>query len=70
MQTPPPLISKILICISFAGAPANYILFTEKFIKDILSLKNMQQQFLFLDFDGIPFFILQTAKQQKLKINF
>lgn len=46
---------------------AYYILFTEKFIEDILPLKNIQQQFPFLDYDGVPFFQLTDNEATEIE---
>lgn len=46
---------------------AYYILFTEKFIEDILPLKNIQQQFPFLDYDGVPFFQLTESEAAEIE---
>lgn len=46
---------------------AYYILFTEKFIEDILPLKNIQQQFPFLDYEGVPFFQLTDSEAKEIE---
>jgi len=46
---------------------AYYILFTEKFIEDILHLKNIQQQFPFLDYEGVPFFQLTDSEAKEIE---
>lgn len=46
---------------------AYYILFTEKFIEDILPLKNIQQQFPFLDYEGVPFFQLTESEATEIE---
>lgn len=46
---------------------AYYILFTEKFIEDILPLKNIQEQFPFLDYEGVPFFQLTESEATEVE---
>ncbi|GCC53510.1 AraC family transcriptional regulator [Chryseotalea sanaruensis] len=46
---------------------AYYILFTEKFIEDILPLNSIQQQFPFLDYEGVPFFQLTESESTEIE---
>jgi len=46
---------------------AYYILFTEKFIEDILPLHSIQQQFPFLDYEGVPFFQLTESESTEIE---
>ena len=46
---------------------AYYMLFTEKFIEDILPLKNIQQHFPFLDYEGVPFFQLSESEAAEIE---
>jgi AraC-like DNA-binding protein len=46
---------------------AYYILFTEKFIEDILPLNSIQQQFPFLDYEGVPFFQLTEGESTEIE---
>jgi AraC family transcriptional regulator, transcriptional activator of pobA len=45
---------------------AYYMLFNEAFIEDLLPLRNLQQQFPFLDYEGVPF--LQLDDDEALEI--
>jgi AraC family transcriptional regulator, transcriptional activator of pobA len=47
---------------------AYYMIFTEQFIENLLSLQSIQQQFPFLDYGGVPFFQLTDNEAQEIEM--